>query len=951
MSNCGSGCGYPLVHQEVSIVSTSSARDIRNSFVRFFTEKAGHTFVNSSPVVPMDDPTLLFTNAGMNQFKDVFLGQGSRPYSRAVNSQKCIRAGGKHNDLEDVGKDSYHHTFFEMLGNWSFGDYFKKEAIEWAWEMLTEVYGIDPQRLYATYFKGAPEQQLEMDEEARDLWLTFLPPERVIGCGMKDNFWEMGETGPCGPCSEIHYDRVGGRDASDLVNADDPDVLEIWNLVFIQFNRETDGTLKPLPARHVDTGMGFERLVSILQNKRSNYDTDLWSPLFEAISQATGARPYQGRMDDPVDTAYRVIADHVRCLTVAITDGAVPSNEGRGYVLRRILRRAARQGHQVLQMQDPFLHALVPAVIDSLGDAHEELREHSGRVAEVIKEEEESFGRTIDRGLQLFAEAAERAGDSRMISPEDAFKLHDTYGFPIDLTSVMAEERGFTVDMAGYEDLMEQARQLSRRREQQDQRIELTPDAIEELAAGGAGPTDDSPKYDQADTVTAKVIAIRGLDGFRDQADGDGTLGLVLDRTCCYAEAGGQVGDTGSINSNDGAFQVRSTRKIGPYIMHEGSMSSGSIAMDSDVQVQRTGDRRNAIMANHSATHLLNHALRDVLGEQVEQRGSLVDESILRFDFSAPGPVEPEQLERIQSQVSVAIEEDQEIGAAEVPLEQAQAIHGVRAVFGERYPDPVRVVCIGAALNEVLAQPGNPQWRSSAIEFCGGTHLHRTSEAGRFMITSEQGIAAGVRRIVALTGPAAEEAIATSARISGMIEAAEACDDAELQDAWTSLWNLFESATIPLVDRQAQEPRIEAIRKRLKTVRKASASSNRDSVLEQARAIGQEHDGPTLVAILDEADKDSLAAAMDSLCAQEPGRATLLLSPDMDNGKVTILATVPDELVKSGLSAGEWVKKAAVACGGGGGGRPDRAQAGGKDPSRVEEAAEAARNHAREALG
>ncbi|MEL7473829.1 MAG: alanine--tRNA ligase, partial [Planctomycetota bacterium] len=444
-----------------------TAARVRQAFLDYFIKTHAHTHTPSSPVVPHDDPTLMFANAGMNQFKPVFLEQvppGSPlvGVKRAANSQKCIRAGGKHNDLEDVGKDTYHHTFFEMLGNWSFGDYFKAEAINWAWDFLTNVLGLPADRLYATYFEGDASTGQPADDEARELWLKHLPPERVLPGNAKDNFWEMGDTGPCGPCSEIHFDRIGGRNAASLVNQDDPDVLEVWNLVFIQYDRQQDASLRPLPANHVDTGMGLERLVSVLQNKRSNYDTDLFGPLFVAIEQATGARPYQGKLGaddkDDVDMAYRVIADHIRTLTLAITDGATPSNEGRGYVLRRVLRRAVRFGRQKLNAKSGFFSGLVPMVVESLGDAFPELRKDPQRVQAIILDEEESFGRTLDRGIKMFEDVAK----SKQVSGEDAFQLYDTYGFPLDLTQLMAEERGLIVDVAGFEKEMESQRERSR---------------------------------------------------------------------------------------------------------------------------------------------------------------------------------------------------------------------------------------------------------------------------------------------------------------------------------------------------------------------------------------------------------------------------------------------------------------------------------------------------------
>ncbi|MBL8757785.1 MAG: alanine--tRNA ligase, partial [Phycisphaerae bacterium] len=727
-----------------------TADQIRRAFIEFFQGKpggaaGGHTFVPSSPTVPHDDPTLLFTNAGMNQFKPLFLGTAdpSTPMGklrRAVNSQKCIRAGGKHNDLDDVGKDTYHHTFFEMLGNWSFGDYFKQEAIDWAWELLTKVYGIPPHALYATYFGGSPAAGLEPDHEARELWLKYLPPHRVIPGSMKDNFWEMGDTGPCGPCSEIHVDRMAGpdpkiggghnRDASALVNTGDPDVIEIWNNVFIQFNREADGSLRPLPAKHVDTGMGFERLVSVLQQKRSNYDTDVFAPLFAAIESVTGAKkPYTGRVGaadkDNTDTAYRVIADHIRTLTFAITDGATPSNEGRGYVLRRILRRAVRYGRQTLGARTGFFSQLVDVVVRHFGDAFPELRKDPARVAGIIREEEESFGKTLERGCVLFDEACVRAfagarltphlqmahakatarksesgglaleievpgdrglsglfrpadmtaqwadqyfGPARGIAAEDAFKLYDTYGFPVDLTLLMAEERGLKVDMDGFNRLMEEAKEKARAGSKftgEHGPITLPTDAIARLRHMGVEPTADVDKFHGRD-IRAKVLAIWNGEDFDSVVTGVAGLkpvGLILDKTNFYAEMGGQVGDTGRVHVSvpvkstgredagataQGEFRVDDARAFGGYVLHVGLCIRREVRVGDEVLLSLDGPRRAAIASNHTATHLLNLALARALGPEVHQRGSLVSPEKLRFVFCPPRPGTPQELARIQ---------------------------------------------------------------------------------------------------------------------------------------------------------------------------------------------------------------------------------------------------------------------------------------------------------------
>jgi len=1088
---------------------TRSAADVRNEFLDFF-RRHGHEIVPGSPLVPYDDPTLLFTNAGMNQFKDVFLATGTRPYSRAADTQPCIRAGGKHNDLDDVGHDTYHHTFFEMLGNWSFGDYFKKEAIEWAWELLTKVWGLDKTRLHATYFGGSgsagvppakqgntgvpPAANLEPDLEARDLWteVTDIDPAHVHPGSVKDNFWEMGETGPCGPCSEIHIDLTPDKSGTELVNAGDPRVIEIWNLVFIQFNRSPDGKLTPLPAKHVDTGMGFERVCALLQGKSSNYDTDVFTPIFQAIRDVTGAPPYRGTLPDPsrdregaedipsrdregadgipnrdregadgipnrdrkeaegipsrdrkeaegipnrdregaesgapaaylisfhtygtwlhgrdegsvdpehnvprtpfldpderrereefarlkhepmvlddarrdavadairevvahrgwtlhalhvrtnhvhvvvsgpappervmndfksyatrrmvergtlpagtkawarhgstrylwredelrgaceyvlegqgaelpgarsaetplpygrgseeggslpygrgsdqrprpthdqlmIDTSYRVIADHIRCLTFALTEGAVPDREGRGYVLRRILRRAVRYGWQYFNVHEPFLYKLVPAVVETLGDAFPKLRENPDRIAEIIHDEEESFDRTLDRGIALFEEAAacafgrqmakesgwrfRKAGpisvDDRgvpnrwtlwfqkglkgrdeilmdlsrdtidrkvkevpVVSGEDAFKLHDTYGFPIDLTEIMAAERGLRVDIGEYERLMDQARELARAgvREGEDA-------FFEEWRPQAVPVADDSPKY--APNLRCETT-IRMLQVYRQDKDAQVAAGtvridsgqvsitthnvarvgaavaVVTDRTCFYPESGGQVSDTGTVRTESGEVLITRLRGSG---IHCGYVTSGEIRVGQRCVLEVDTKRRALTMKNHTATHVMNWALREVLGEHVQQKGSLVDPEKTRFDFSHPKPMTPEQIERVEALVNERIGENLPVYADYRPTDEARRINGLRAVFGEKYPDPVRVVASGVPIEDLVQNPDSPEWRRYPIELCGGTHCKSTGEIEHFAIVSEEAVAKGIRRVVGITGDTARRAI------------------------------------------------------------------------------------------------------------------------------------------------------------------------------------------------
>jgi alanyl-tRNA synthetase len=933
-----------------------TAARIRQEFIDFFVRKHGHTFVPGSPVVPHDDPTLLFTNAGMNQFKDVFLGHGSRDYRRAANSQKCIRAGGKHNDLEDVGRDDYHHTFFEMLGNWSFGDYFKAEAIQWAWELLTgpppDGWGLDPQRLHATVFGGNEAEGLEPDTEAEALWKQYIDPARISRWDKKDNFWEMGETGPCGPCSEIHYDFTPDKSGAALVNLGDPRVIEVWNLVFIQFNRGADGGLTPLPATGVDTGMGLERLVRILQHKDGNYDIDLFTPIFDAIQSRTGAHAYRGTLDNPVDIAYRVIADHIRCLTNAITDGAWPSNEGRGYVLRRILRRAVRHGHQTLQTSGAWLHELVPTVVQTLGDAFPELTQRPAKVAEIIRDEEEAFLRTLDRGLELFGRAVDEAGKAGRaeISGDDAFRLHDTFGLPIDLTRVMAEERGLAVDLDGYEKLMDEARARSRQSAGEKETLELPAEAIAQLRKTGVEPTPDDDKF-AGRPIDSTVAAIWNGRAFADTASATERAGVILRRTNHYAEAGGQVGDEGTIaTEGDCRFQVDNTLAHAGYVLHIGRVVEGTLRVGDAVRVSVDRPRRETIRANHTTTHLLNFALREVIGPEEDQKGSLVAPDRLRFDFSCGHAMSDEQLERTQEQVNADIERRAPVYDQVVPLTQARSINGIRAVFGEKYPDPVRVVSIGVKLDEVLAAPDDDRWRAFSIELCGGTHLGDTSEASRFVIVSEQALAAGVRRITALTGDAALAAEATAQGLEHRARAAGELDDDGAPGALDDLSAQLEEATIPAPARARIAALLEPVRHRVRKIRKAQQAETRAGVVDEARRIAATDQGTVIVERVNGAKSQDLLSAMDAIRAKHAESAVMLIGADEAASKVAIVARVPKSLIGKGLKAGDWVRKAAEACGGRGGGRPDMAQAGAKDPGLVPDAIAAARSFAEEVL-
>ncbi len=942
-----------------------SAAEVRAAFIKFF-EQRGHTFVASSTSCPMNDPSLrdTFANAGMNQFKPIF--QGVLPpgsplagLKRAVNSQKCIRAGGKHNDLDDVGKDTYHHTFFEMLGNWSFGDYFKEEAIAWSFELLTKVWGIDPARLYATYFEGNPAQGLPADEETRSIWRRYLPDDHILPGNMKDNFWEMGDTGPCGPCTEIHYGRLGGRNAAHLVNKDDPNVLEVWNNVFIQFDRVEGGALNPLPDKHVDTGMGLERIVSVLQNKLSNYDTDVFGAIFEAIRKITGARPYAGKLGaedtDGVDEAYRVIADHIRTLTIAITDGQMPGNESRGYVLRRILRRAVRYGRQKLNAPEGFLAGLVPTVVASLGDAFPELKKDPEKVRGIIAEEEASFGKTLDRGIRMFEDIA--AG-SRTISGEDAFKLYDTYGFPFDLTEIMAQERGLTVDKAGFEHAMEEQKERSRQGGRKDgaERLEFRAEHTASLSKLNVRPTDDTPKF-TAREIRAHVRAIFNGQNFDQHANASATrrrIGIVLDRTNFYAEMGGQIGDHGELSvsrdhgrNGGGHFKVEDTQSFGGYVVHIGHVTKGQISVGDDVACVVDHARRDRTAANHTATHLLNLALRRVVGGDVDQRGSLVDPDRLRFDFTHNQPVTPEELGKVEAIVRDAIAADLGVFAEVAPLSVAKSINGLRAVFGEAYPDPVRVVSIGAPVADLLADPGSARWPTLSIEFCGGTHLASTGQARAFVLTSEEGIAKGVRRISALTGVPAMAAEQAADSLDTEIGALARVPDGELARSVQEISARIDQMTLPAVRKAGLRTKLAGVQERVKQAGKAAAAAKAAEAQKAAAGIAASSAGspePVVIATLDlGSDRAALEAAVNTVRQACPNKAIMILSPDEEAGRVSVMGVVPKPLIDKGLKAGDWVRAVAEILGGKGGGRPDAAQGSGSDLSKLKEAATEAR--------
>ncbi|CUU04436.1 alanyl-tRNA synthetase [Candidatus Kryptobacter tengchongensis] len=876
------------------------AKDIRTFFVKFFEER-GHTFVPSSPVIPFDDPTLLFTNAGMNQFKDIFLGTGTRPYKRAVNYQKCIRVSGKHNDLEEVGKDTYHHTFFEMLGNWSFGDYYKKEAIEWAWELLTKEWGIPKNRLYATVFKD--------DDEAEEIWkkVTDISHDRILRFDEKSNFWEMGDTGPCGPCSEIHIDLGEGvcdKNHKCGVNVDGClRFRELWNLVFIQFNRNERGELEPLPAKHVDTGMGLERIVAVLQGKNSNYDTDLFQPLIEEISKLSG-KEYVG---DKYQIAMRVIADHVRMLTFAITDGAVPSNEGRGYVLRRILRRASRYARN-LDMHEPFIYKLVDKVVEIMGEAYPEIEPKKEYVKDVIKSEEENFNQTLDRGIEIFENEISKLEKKgfKILPGEVVFKLYDTYGFPVDLTNLMAQERGFSVDLKEFERLMEEQRERSREATKKiftEGKVSIAEKVEALLRKGDVIKTEFNPdlkEYEfEVNDESNKVILLSSDDEHIDQL-------VFSKKTIFYPESGGQVGDTGKLIYPGGEIEIIDTQRVDDLIIHfiPKIKKDSKLARELESYIKSGGkfiakidvDRRKSIMKNHSATHLLHSALRKILGTHVQQAGSLVAPDRLRFDFTHPKKLGKEEIEIIEHLVNDVIFEDIELIKEYKPLKQALE-EGALAFFGDKYGDIVRTVKIG----------------DFSYELCGGTHLDRTIETGYFKIIYEGSIASGVRRIEAITGKALEK---------------------YLKEKEEEIERLNEKIESIVEEKQNLEKELSRLKLKL-------ASDEIEKTLKSSDVV--RINGFKVIAInvsnweLAPKDMDEMKQYADILRSKIESGVGLLVNV-LEN-RINFVCVVTDDLVKEKkLDAGEIVRRVAKITGGGGGGRPNIATAGGKDISKLDEA-------------
>jgi len=884
-----------------------SSQEIRQGFIDFF-RKHDHQFVPSSLVVPADDPTLLFINAGMNQFKDFFLGTVTPTNPRAVNSQKCIRVSGKHNDLEEVGKDTYHHTFFEMLGNWSFGDYFKSEAITWAWQLLTDVWGINPDLLWATVFGGDTADNVPADTEAEDLWVknTPIPGERVLRCGRKDNFWEMGETGPCGPCSEIHLDL--GPDRCDKkheprhicqVSGDCGRYIELWNLVFIQYNRDEAGQLHELPAKHVDTGAGLERIVAVLQNKSSNYDTDLFTPIMDSISELTG-KNYTSKLGNETDNAFRVIADHVRTLSFAIADGALPSNDGRGYVLRRILRRAARFG-LLLDMHEPFIYRLVPSLVEIMGSVYPELKQRTQHIENVLQTEENSLCKTRDRGIEIFeADVAELEKNKQSeLAAEKAFRLYDTYGFPLDLTELMAQERNLSVDVVGFEKLM--AAQRARARASQKNNVYEA-----DVLSQKVGETQDEYKY-QSSALKARLLGYVLEDQYVTEGNvpADTKVGLVFDKTCAYAETGGQVGDSGTISAGESVFNFDDTQRIGAGVVHFGVTESPDLAVGSEVTINLSPARKDT-QRNHTVTHLLQWALQGVLGSHAHQEGSLVCADYLRFDYTHSQALTAEELGKIEKLVRDKIQAALPVTSQVLPIAEARKL-GAMALFSEKYGDQVRVVAIGDEQLEA----------AFSREFCGGTHVDNTADIGGFKIVREESVATGVRRITALTGRALNEMLyQRSNQIDGLTALLKSTPDQLI------------SRVQSLIDDNKK------LKKQLKKGSSADLKSTAQQLLDKAQTIGEAR---IIIGSVPFAPVERIRSQIDWLRKKAPSSATVLASATDDN-KVLLFVAVTNDLIKKGVKAGEIVKQIAPIVGGGGGGRDQMAQAGGKNPAAIDEA-------------
>ena len=851
-----------------------TSNEIRKAFLDYFESK-NHHVVPSAPMVIKNDPTLMFTNAGMNQFKDIFLGNQQRQWPRATDSQKCLRVSGKHNDLEEVGHDTYHHTMFEMLGNWSFGDYFKKEAIAYGWEFLTEVMKINKDWLYVTVFGGDEKEGLEMDMEAYNFWKEHISEDRILKGSKKDNFWEMGDQGPCGPCSEIHVDirpdeekaKVPGK---DLVNKDNPQVIEIWNLVFMQFNRKADGTLEPLKAKHIDTGMGFERLCMVMQGKRSNYDTDVFQPLIQEIAQKCGKK--YGENED-ADIAMRVCADHLRAVSFSIADGQLPSNVKAGYVIRRILRRAVRYGYTFLGFTEPFINTLVPTLVGQMGHQFPELKKQQELIQRIILEEEQAFLRTLAGGIKRFEDYVVKNADKKIVDGAFAFELFDTYGFPIDLTQLMASEKSWTVDMAGFEKGLQEQKERSRgaAKVESDDWQELLPGVEEEFIG-----------YDvlEADVRIARYRRVKAKDKEFYQ--------LVFDRTPFYGESGGQTGDTGNL----GELAIKNTKKENGLIVHIVDTLPEDLTATFHASVDAA--RRQAIGNNHTATHLMHYALRQVLGDHVEQKGSSVDAERLRFDFSHFAKLSHEEIRAVERRVNEMIRQCLPLEEHRaMPIAEAQKL-GAMALFGEKYGDKVRVVKYGPS-----------------IEFCGGTHVANTGMIGSFRIVGEGAIAAGMRRIEAVTAVGAERY----------------ADDQ--QDLIASLNDMFKGTKDLAASIAKLQEDNASLKASVEQLQKEKAAGVAKGFADRLKVT------PTLIERVD-FDVNTVKDAMMALRNDNPDMALVLGS--VTAGKPALLIVLGQNRVDAGMNAGQMVRTLGKEIQGGGGGQPHFATAGGKNPDGLDKA-------------
>ena len=860
-----------------------TAKEIRESFKKFFESKE-HLIVPSAPMVVKDDPTLMFTNAGMNQFKDIILGNTTPKSRRQADTQKCLRVSGKHNDLEEVGHDTYHHTMFEMLGNWSFGDYFKKEAISWAWEYIVDVLKIDPADLYATVFEGSEEEGLARDDEAAAIWEQFLPKDHIINGNKHDNFWEMGDTGPCGPCSELHVDSRSAEEKAkvpgkDLVNKDHPQVIEIWNLVFMQFNRKADGSLEELPAKVIDTGMGFERLVRTLQGKTSNYDTDVFQPLIKTMADMAGCK--YGESEEK-DVALRVIVDHLRAIAFAIADGQLPSNAKAGYVIRRILRRAVRYGYTFLGQKEAFIYKLVPTLVAEMGEAFPELPAQQKLIMKVMQEEESAFLRTLENGIKLLQGITDetKAAGKTVIAGDKAFTLFDTYGFPLDLTELICREQGLTVDEEGFAKCMEQQKNRARNAAEVHLGDWVT---VNENENENENNISTFVGYDYTE-YPCHIVKYREVKQKRGTA-----YEMILDNTPFYGEMGGEVGDSGVLVSENEEIKVLDTKKENGVAIH--IVDKIPVNCEAEFMACVDTDKRRAVESNHTCTHLLDQALREVLGEHVEQKGSLVTADYLRFDFSHFEKVTPEQIREVEHIVNERIRQNLPLEEfRDTPIEEAKQL-GAIALFGEKYGDRVRVVKFG-----------------SSVEFCGGCHAAATGQIGMVRILSESSIAAGVRRIEAITGKAVED----------LIDRAQDFQN-DLKGLFNNAPNLFETISKAIAENKELQAQVDEFKSQ-------QAGQYKEKLIQNAN----EKDGIKILSAVLPVDTQNAKDMAFQLRQQFPEKMVVAIGC-VSQGKPSLTVALSDDLVKEGKNAGQIVREAGKLIQGGGGGQPHFATAGGKN--------------------